>query len=103
MMPDLRYDRAHARGRMARAAAAVLTVLLFSAGQASAQDTITVGQPVDRAITAGATHEHTGALDAGGSSFGDIAATYAGFRHSEIFGDVLCQSGSFRWAPRDVT
>ena len=49
---------------MARAAAA-LTVLLFSAGQASAQDTLTVGQPIDRAITAGATHEYRIAVDAG--------------------------------------
>jgi len=44
---------------MARAAAAALTVLLCSGGQASAQDTLTVGQPVDRAITAGATNECT--------------------------------------------
>ena len=35
----------------------------------------------------------------GGSSFGGIAAVYAGLRHSEIFGNVLCQSGSFWWAP----
>jgi enterochelin esterase-like enzyme len=35
----------------------------------------------------------------GGSSYGGIAATYAGLRHSEIFGNVLCQSGSFWWAP----
>jgi enterochelin esterase-like enzyme len=35
----------------------------------------------------------------GGSSFGGIAATYAGLRHSRIFGNVLCQSGSFWWAP----
>jgi enterochelin esterase family protein len=34
-----------------------------------------------------------------GSSYGGIAATYAGLRHSEIFGNVLCQSGSFWWAP----
>lgn len=34
-----------------------------------------------------------------GSSFGGIAATYAALRHSEIFGAVLCQSGSFWWAP----
>ena len=34
-----------------------------------------------------------------GSSFGGIAAVYAGLRHSEIFGNVLCQSGSFWWAP----
>ncbi len=35
----------------------------------------------------------------GGSSFGGIAATYAGLRHSGIFGNILCQSGSFWWAP----
>ncbi len=35
----------------------------------------------------------------GGSSFGGIAATYAGLRHSAVFGNVLCQSGSFWWAP----
>ena len=35
----------------------------------------------------------------GGSSYGGIAATYAGLRHSELFGNVLCQSGSFWWAP----
>src|SRR5208283_5151235 len=34
-----------------------------------------------------------------GSSYGGIAATYAGLRHPEIFGNVLCQSGSFWWAP----
>ena len=34
-----------------------------------------------------------------GSSFGGIAATYAGLRYPEIFGNVLCQSGSFWWAP----
>jgi enterochelin esterase-like enzyme len=34
-----------------------------------------------------------------GSSFGGIAATYAGLRHPEIFGNILCQSGSFWWAP----
>jgi enterochelin esterase-like enzyme len=34
-----------------------------------------------------------------GSSFGGIAATYAGLRHPELFGNVLCQSGSFWWAP----
>jgi enterochelin esterase family protein len=35
----------------------------------------------------------------GGSSFGGIAATYAGLRHSRVFGNVVCQSGSFWWAP----
>jgi enterochelin esterase-like enzyme len=34
-----------------------------------------------------------------GSSYGGIAAVYAGLRYSEIFGNVLCQSGSFWWAP----
>jgi enterochelin esterase-like enzyme len=34
-----------------------------------------------------------------GSSLGGLAATYAGYRHSEVFGNVLCQSGSFWWAP----
>lgn len=34
-----------------------------------------------------------------GSSFGGIAATYAALRHPETFGNVLCQSGSFWWAP----
>ena len=50
---------------MARAMAAALTVLLFSAGHASAQDTLTVGQPVNRAIAAGTAHEYTIALEAG--------------------------------------
>ena len=35
----------------------------------------------------------------GGSSYGGIAATFAGLRHSGVFGNVLCQSGSFWWAP----
>jgi enterochelin esterase family protein len=35
----------------------------------------------------------------GGSSYGGIAATFAGLRHPEVFGNVLCQSGSFWWAP----
>ena len=30
-----------------------------------------------------------------GSSYGGIAATYAALRHPEVFGNVLCQSGSF--------
>jgi enterochelin esterase family protein len=34
-----------------------------------------------------------------GSSLGGIAATYAAFRHPEIFGNVLSQSGSFWWSP----
>jgi enterochelin esterase-like enzyme len=34
-----------------------------------------------------------------GASYGGIAATYAGLRHPEAFGNVLSQSGSFWWAP----
>jgi len=34
-----------------------------------------------------------------GSSFGGIAAMYAGLRHPDVFGNVLCQSGAFWWAP----
>ncbi|MGC2169765.1 MAG: alpha/beta hydrolase-fold protein [Candidatus Sulfotelmatobacter sp.] len=34
-----------------------------------------------------------------GSSLGGLAATYAGFKHPEVFTNVLCQSGSFWWAP----
>ena len=33
-----------------------------------------------------------------GSSFGGIASVYAGFRHPETFGNILCQSGSFWWS-----
>lgn len=34
-----------------------------------------------------------------GSSYGGLAATYAGFYHSETFGNVISQSGSFWWKP----
>jgi enterochelin esterase family protein len=34
-----------------------------------------------------------------GSSYGGLAATFAGFRHPEIFGNVISQSGSFWWKP----
>ena len=34
-----------------------------------------------------------------GSSLGGLAATYAGYKHPEAFANVLCQSGSFWWAP----
>jgi enterochelin esterase family protein len=34
-----------------------------------------------------------------GSSLGGLAAAYAGYKHPEIFTNVLCQSGSFWWAP----
>lgn len=35
----------------------------------------------------------------GGSSFGGLAATFAGLRHPELFGNILSQSGSFWWKP----
>jgi enterochelin esterase-like enzyme len=35
----------------------------------------------------------------GGSSYGGLAAAYAGFRHPETFGNVLSQSGAFWWTP----
>jgi enterochelin esterase-like enzyme len=34
-----------------------------------------------------------------GSSFGGLAAAFAGLRHPELFGNVLSQSGSFWWKP----
>jgi enterochelin esterase-like enzyme len=34
-----------------------------------------------------------------GSSLGGLAAAYAGYKHPEVFTNVLCQSGSFWWAP----
>ena len=34
-----------------------------------------------------------------GVSFGGLAAAFIGFRHPEIFGNVICQSGSFWWRP----
>jgi len=34
-----------------------------------------------------------------GSSPGGLAATYAAYRHPEMFGNVLSQSGSYWWTP----
>jgi len=34
-----------------------------------------------------------------GVSFGGLAAAFIGFRHPEIFGNVISQSGSFWWKP----
>jgi enterochelin esterase-like enzyme len=34
-----------------------------------------------------------------GSSLGGLTAAYVGYKHPEIFTNVLCQSGSFWWAP----
>jgi enterochelin esterase-like enzyme len=35
-----------------------------------------------------------------GSSYGGLAATFAGFSHPEVFGNVISQSGSFWWKPQ---
>jgi enterochelin esterase-like enzyme len=35
----------------------------------------------------------------GGSSYGGLAATWAGWRHPETFGNILSQSGSYWWTP----
>jgi len=35
----------------------------------------------------------------GGSSYGGLAAVWAGLRHPEVFGRVLSQSGTFWWKP----
>jgi enterochelin esterase-like enzyme len=37
-----------------------------------------------------------------GVSYGGLAATYAAMRHPEVFGNVLCQSGDFSWAPDHI-
>jgi len=37
-----------------------------------------------------------------GVSYGGVAATYAAMRHPEVFGNVLCQSGDFSWAPDHI-
>lgn len=37
----------------------------------------------------------------GGSSYGGLAATYAGFKRPDIFGNILSQSGSFWWKPKE--
>ncbi len=34
-----------------------------------------------------------------GSSYGGLAAAYLAFKHSDIFGTVLAQTGWFRWRP----
>jgi len=39
----------------------------------------------------------------GGFSYGGLAATFAGLRCSEAFGNILVQSGSFSWKPEDDT
>ena len=38
-----------------------------------------------------------------GSSYGGLAAAYAGFRYPDVFGNVLSQSGAFWWRPESDT
>ena len=35
----------------------------------------------------------------GGSSFGGLAASFVAYRHPELFGNVISQSGSYWWSP----
>src|ERR1044071_8555641 len=35
----------------------------------------------------------------GGTSLGGLQAAFVGLKHSEVFGNVLSQSGDFRWKP----
>ena len=37
-----------------------------------------------------------------GISLGGLASAYGAFRHPEVFGNVLSQSGSFWWGPKDA-
>jgi enterochelin esterase-like enzyme len=37
-----------------------------------------------------------------GSSYGGLAAAWTAFRHPEVFGNVLSQSGSFNYTPKSV-
>ena len=38
-----------------------------------------------------------------GASYGGLASSFAAYRHPEIFGNVLSQSGSYWWKPDDAT
>lgn len=49
----------------------------------------------------GATDESSRTVVAG-SSLGGLASAFAGFQHSEVFGNVLSQSGSYWWSPLDA-
>jgi len=53
-----------------------------------AQDALGVSPPAARTVIAG-------------SSYGGLAAAWLGYRHPEVFGKVLAQSGSFWWSPPD--
>jgi pimeloyl-ACP methyl ester carboxylesterase len=39
----------------------------------------------------------------GGSSYGGLAATYAGLVRPDLFGCILSQSGSFGWRPEEAS
>jgi enterochelin esterase family protein len=41
-------------------------------------------------------------IGAAGASFGGLAAAYVSFRHPEVFGNALSQSGSLWWKPGDA-
>lgn len=45
------------------------------------------------------TTEDPGLTVIGGSSYGGLGAAYAAFRHPDIFGNVLSQSGGFMYSP----
>lgn len=45
-------------------------------------------------VTADPTH-----VTLAGSSLGGLMAAFAAFRRSDLFGNVLCQSGDFSWSP----
>jgi enterochelin esterase-like enzyme len=49
-------------------------------------ETFRAGAAADRTIVSGA-------------SLGGLAASFAGFQHPEVFGNVLSQSGSYWWTP----
>lgn len=38
-----------------------------------------------------------------GSSYGGLAATYTAFKHPDLFANVISQSGSYAWYPRQPT
>lgn len=54
-----------------------------------------------RARQPGISHDARDVVVAG-SSYGGLAAAFAGYRHPGVFGNVLALSGSFWWGPRNV-
>ena len=49
-----------------------------------------------------ATNDPTRTIVAG-SSYGGLAAAWTAFSHTEVFGNVLSQSGSFNYIPKNVS